>query len=154
MSVDPAHERASRLWLQTRPAEDYAIRQVLAGKRASFDRLARPVVVTAFGGHYEEPAGYTIALNGSPVQAVIVTLAHGGALIWRGRYPGHLGEESARLVYVYLESLHMPPRVQNTPYPFVMYIDGERVEGATFHVKPWFWRDLDLYEQLRREQDT
>lgn len=149
--MNKQHERACCYWLETRPPEEYAIRRVLAGKGASCDRLARPVVVTVFGGHYEEPAGYIIALNGSPVKAVILRLAQGGAMIWRGYSPARLGDENTRAVYAYLESLHMPKHATDTPYPFVMYIDGERVEGAAFHVKPWFFRNPELYQQLREE---
>ncbi len=150
--MDTKHEHASRLWLQTRPAEELAIRRVLAGKGASFDRLARPVVVTAFGGHYEEPAGYTVALNGSPVQAVIVFIPRvRAAVLWQNYRSRRLGKEDTQTIDSYLESLHMPAPVTNRPYPFVMFVDGERVEGDSFHVKTWFWRSPELYARWREE---
>ncbi len=149
--MDEKRERACWLWLQTRPAEELAIRRVLAGPVASNDQRARPVVVTAFGGNYEEPAGYTVALNGSPVLAVIVCLPSGGAIIWQGPKPLRLNGEDTRAVYAYLESLHMPKSQYGAPYPFTMCIDGERVEGGSFHVRPWFRREPELYKRLCEE---
>lgn len=144
------HDRACARWLEARPESDRAIRELLAGRDQSPDQLTRAVVVTAIGGHYEQPAGWAIALNGSPVQALIVSLRDGDAIIWRGASPRTLRPAQVATVNAYLASLGRPVPQHVTPYPMTMFIDGDLVTEPAFHVKPWFWRDLDLYERLKQ----
>lgn len=149
--LDAELEKACVRWVATRPAAEVAIRRVLAGKGASFDCLSRAVVVTAFGGHYEAPAGHTIALNGSPVKAVIMRFVEGDAMIWRDTPgPRRLNETDTATVWRYLDSLQMPASQRLTPYPFTVYVDGERAAGQAFDVKPWFEREPELYERLTK----
>lgn len=141
MESKSKHEQACRQWLQTRPQIEQQIRSLLAGRTNSADELTRPVVVTAIGGHYERPAAWVIALNGSPVQALIVSKPQGDAILWRGASPRTLQPAQAATVNAYLASLDLPEPQTMTPYPFVMVVDGERVTGSEFHVKPWVWRE-------------
>ncbi len=143
------HYRACKHWLATRPESERAMRELLAGSDQSLDQLTRPVVMTAIGGHYEQPAGWAIALNGSPVQALVVSLRDGGAILWRGVSPRRLRPAQEETVNAYLASLDKPDPLQVTPYPMTMFVDGERLTGPGFHVKPWFWRDPALYEALK-----
>lgn len=136
------HYRACARWLATRPESERAMRELLAGRDKSSDFRARPVVVTAIGGHYGEPAGWAIALNGSPVQALVVSLRDGDAILWRGVSLRRLRPAQEETVNAYLASLDKPD-------PWTMFVDGERLTGPVFDVKPWFWRDPALYETLK-----
>lgn len=149
------HTQACWAWLQTRPEADQRIRRLLVGQvwTNAIDNMARPVVVTAIGGHYEQPAGWAIALNGSPVQGLLVALR---SLDYYLRRPGRnfqvLRDTQRATVDAYLASLDRPESQHVTPYPMTMFVDGERVTGPGFHVKPWFWRDPELYERLKAGQ--
>ena len=146
------HYRACAKWLDTRPEADKKIRLLLSDRSTYSnevaDELSRPVVVTAFGGHYERPAGYTIALNGSPVRAVIVSLAHGPAFMRRMASVRALRPGEVATVTAYLKSLQMADPLTSQPYPFTMYVDGELVSEAVFNIQPWFWRNQELYREL------
>lgn len=147
------HTRACARWLATRPESDRAMRELLAGRDQSPDKMTRPVVVTAIGGHYEQPAGWAIALNGSPVQALVIALR---SLDYYRHSPGRnfqvLRETARATADAYLASLDRPDPQHVTPYPMTMFVDGELVTGAGFDAKPWFWRAPELYELLKASQ--
>lgn len=71
----------------------------------SSPRSLRDIVVTPYNGHYDEIAGYVIAINGSPPRGVFVTFRPYRETVYAMPNRVHrLNDDQSEIVHAYLES--------------------------------------------------